>query len=134
MGNRRFSRKRLFELEKLGQAVVSTAGAAMSDQIGSQTKSRDGSQIMTEITIDLASSNGPAHSFEADLALGVSSSSGTHGSATIVELDTDVHGVVTDLELVCLEVPTGGNADIDLYVHSAAVSRVLIALETTSKS
>jgi hypothetical protein len=122
MGNRRLSRKRLFEVEKLGQEFASSAGAAMSDQIGSQTQHRDGSQITSEITIDLGSSNGPAHSFEADLALGLSSSSGTHGSSTVVLLDTDTHGVVTDLELICVEVPTGGDPDIDLYIHTAAVN------------
>ncbi len=121
MGNRRIGRKRLFALDKLGQKQTKTAGAAMVDSLGNQTGTRNASEILTEIEIDLNPAAGAAHSFATDTAIGVSSSSGTHGSATIVKVDVAVHGAVTDMELICLEVPTGGNADIDLYTNGAAV-------------
>jgi hypothetical protein len=121
MGNRRMGRKRLYALDKLGQKQTKTAGAAMIDSLGNQTEIRNASEILTEIEIDLNPAAGAAHSFATDLAIGVSSSGGTHGSATIVEIDVAVHGAVTDMELICLEVPTGGNADIDLYTKSSAV-------------
>jgi len=121
MGNRRMGRKRLYALNKLGQEQTKTAGAAMTDSLGNQTEIRNASEILTEIEIDLNPAAGAAHSFATDLAIGVSSSGGTHGSATIVEIDVAVHGAVTDMELICLEVPAGGNADIDLYTNSSAV-------------
>jgi hypothetical protein len=121
MGSRRLGRKRLFALEKLGQTQTKTAGAGMIDSVGNCTETRNASEIITEIEIDLAPAAGAAHSFAADKAIGVSSSSGTHGAATIVQIDQSVHGAVTDMELICLEVPTGGDPDIDLYTNTGSV-------------
>ena len=121
MGNRRLGRKRLYAVEKLGQKQTKTAGIAMTGSLGNCTEMRNGSEIITEIEIDLAPAAGAAHSFSADKAIGVSSSGGTHAAATIVEIDQSVHGAVTDMELICLEVPTAGDPDIDLYTHSSAV-------------
>ena len=121
MGNRRLGRKRLYAVEKLGQKQTKTAGAAMTGSIGNCTETRNASEIITDIEIDLNPAAGAAHSFAADKAIGVSSSGGTHGAATIVQIDQSVHGAVTDMELICLEVPTGGDPDIDLYTHSSAV-------------
>ena len=121
MGNRRIGRKRLFALGKLGETQTKSAGAGMEDTLGNQSATRTASEILTEIEIDLAPAAGAAHSFAADKAIGVSSSAEPHESSTIVKIDVDVHGAVTDIELVCLEVPTGGDPDIDLYTHSSAV-------------
>ena len=122
MGNRRLGRKRLYAVEKLGQKQTKTAGVAMTGSLGNCTESRTGSEILTEIEIDLAAAAGAAHSFGTDKVIGLSSSGGTHGAATIVTIDKDVHGAVTDIELVCLEVPTAGEDDIDLYTKSSALA------------
>ena len=82
MGSRRLGRKRLFALEKLGQKQTKTAGAAMTGSLGNCTEIRNGSEIITEIEIDLNPAAGASHSFAADKAIGVSSSGGTHGAAT----------------------------------------------------
>jgi hypothetical protein len=121
MGSRRLGRKRLFALEKLGQTQTKTAGAAMTGSVGNCTETRNASEIITEIEIDLAPAAGAAHSFNTDRAIGVSSSGGTHGASTIVQIDQSVHGAVTDMELICLEVPTGGDPDIDLYTNTGSV-------------
>ena len=128
MGSRRIGRKRLYALNKAGEALTSTAGAAMEGNIGSQTRLRDGEIIATDITIDLASSAGAAHSFSVasanvnigTTAIGVSSSSGVHGNAQVMLInkvgdDADSIGVLTGGELMCVETPVGGGTHIGLW-------------------
>ena len=128
MGSRRLGRKRLYALSKAGEALTSTAGAAMEGNIGSQTRLRDGEIIATDITIDLASSAGAAHSFSVasanvnigTTAIGVSSSSGVHGNAQVMLInkvgdDADSIGVLTGGELMCVETPVGGGVHIGLW-------------------
>ena len=128
MGSRRIGRKRLYALNKAGEALTSTAGAAMEGNIGSQTRLRDGEIIATDITIDLASSAGAAHSFSVasgvaavgTTAIGVSSSSGVHGNAQVMLInkvgdDADSIGVLTGGELMCVETPVGGGEHIGLW-------------------
>ena len=136
MGSRRIGRKRLYALNKAGEKLTSTAGVAMEGNIGSQTRLRDGEIIATDITIDLGSSNGAAHSFSVTglagatstiTAIGVSSSSGTHGNAQIMQInknasEADSIGVFTGGELMCVETPTGGNTVIGVYVGNAVTA------------
>ena len=58
--SRRIARSRLYELNKVGEELTSTAGPAMSGNIGTQSRLRQGELITTDITIDLASSKGAA--------------------------------------------------------------------------
>tara|TARA_B100000287_G_C20588806_1_gene763372 strand:- start:767 stop:1357 length:591 start_codon:yes stop_codon:yes gene_type:complete len=58
MGNRRFSRKRLYEVEKAGQSIDLESGAGAVDMIKSATQHRNGNEIVTEIAIDLGSEAG----------------------------------------------------------------------------
>ena len=103
MGSRRIGRKRLYALNKAGETLTSTAGAAMEGNIGSQTRLRDGEIIATDITIDLASSAGAAHSFSVasanvnigTTAIGVSSvlaavGPQVIGSSTALDPDIDL--------------------------------------------
>ena len=136
MGSRRIGRKRLYALNKAGEKLTSTAGAAIEGNIGSQTRVRDGEIIATDITIDLGSSKGAAHSFSVAgaagatstiTAIGVSSSSGTHGAAQLMQInkngsEADAIGVLTGGELMCVEAPTGGNAVIGVYAGAAVTS------------
>jgi len=128
MGSRRLGRKRLYALSKAGEALTSTAGAAMEGNIGSQTRLRDGEIIATDITIDLAAAAGAAHSFSVvgtnpgitTTAIGVSSSSGVHGNAQVMLInkvgdDADSIGVLTGGELMCVEAPLGGGTHIGLW-------------------
>ena len=135
MGSRRIGRKRLYALSKAGEALTSTAGAAMEGNIGSQTRLRDGEIIATDITIDLASSAGAAHSFSVasanvnigTTAIGVSSSSGVHGNAQVMLINgtasaADSIGVLTGGELMCVETPAGGGAHIGLWYGTNATA------------
>ena len=127
MGSRRIGRKRLYALNKAGEALTSTAGAAMEGNIGSQTRLRDGEIIATDITIDLAAAAGAAHSFSvvgstdaSTTAIGVSSSSGVHGNAQVMLINgtasaADSIGVLTGGELMCVETPVGGGVHIGLW-------------------
>lgn len=56
MGNRRLSRKRLFQVEKFGQAVDLGAAPGIKDAIVSATQHRNGAEIITEIAVDLGTS------------------------------------------------------------------------------
>ena len=49
MGNRRLSRKRLYEVEKLGQSIELASGAGAVGMIKSATQHRNGQEIITEI-------------------------------------------------------------------------------------
>ena len=126
MGNRRLGRKRLYAVEKLGQTSAKSAGTGIADLLGTQTQSRDGSQMTTEIEIDLGSSNGPARCFgdhKTALVIGISGASDASARpGTVVQIDHSVHGTVSDVELVCVEVPTGGDTDIDLFIAHAALN------------
>ena len=131
--SRRIARARLYELNKEGEALTSTAGPAMSGNIGSQSRLRDGEIISTDITIDLASSKGLAHSFSVagassdatHTAIGVSSSSGTHSNAQVMLINGtasagDSIGVLTGGELMCVETPVGGGVHIGLWYGTNA--------------
>ena len=131
--SRRVARSRLYELNKEGEALTSTAGPAMSGNIGTQSRLRQGELITADITIDLASSKGAAHSFSVAGAagaattitvVGVSSSSGTHGNAQIMHLNAtasgaDAIGVLTAGELMCVEEPAGGGVTLGVYYGPA---------------
>jgi len=94
---------------------------------GDQTQQRNGAEMMTEIHIDLGSSTGPARSFgdhtnQNVLVIGISGAADASARAGhIVLVDTDQHGVVSDLEFVCVETPQGGEPDIDVWIHSQIV-------------
>ena len=133
MGSRRLGRRRLYALEKQGQAFASaSSGPAITDSVGAYTGLRDGSMVTTNIEIDLANGTAAAYAYSASAAgrvIGASSSTagdwaggpgGTnpHSNAQLVRIGPE-HGIVTDLELVCVEAPTGGAATIGLYRGSA---------------
>ena len=137
MGSRRLGRRRVFALNKEGQQLTKTAGPAFTDLIGASTKLREGSEIVSEITIDLGSSKGVAHSFSVvgapsvatKTVVGVSSSQGvgggTHENAQIFQTDRNsvdgtTQGVVSAVELVCVETPTGGGVHLGLFYGANA--------------
>jgi hypothetical protein len=130
---KRIGRKRLYALNKLGEALTETAGAGISDSIGNSTRIRSGQEIISEITLDLANGTSAANSFAtagpvasagATAAIGVSSSSGTHSNAYVLQIDNatvagTANGVVTSGELICVEAPTGGENGIGVWYGTA---------------
>lgn len=129
---KRIGRKRLYALNKAGESLTSTAGVAMDSNIGSQSRIRQGELLTTDVTIDLAAAAGAAASFattgtgnSANKIIGVSSSSGTHGQAQLMLINgtasaADSVGILTAVEMICVEEPLGGEDNIGLWYGPAA--------------
>jgi hypothetical protein len=116
---RRLSRGRLANINQAGETAAQTAGNAMSASIIQQTRTRDASLYTTDIQIDLGA--GAARSVStAGNANGIAKVLGqvTTDGAQIALLDP-TYGVVTEVELVCVETPTTGEDAIGLWYGSA---------------
>lgn len=118
MGNRRFSRKRLFEVEKRGQAVDLESGAGIKDAIVSATQHRQGQEIITEIAVDLGTSKAAIVGGGADeAAVGVAGK-----PAFLTRLTTAKFGIVTEIRAVVVEALSTGPDILDLNLNSAVVN------------
>ncbi len=113
MGSRRLGRKRLYSLNKLGQTNANEAGGGIIDAVISSTVRREGYKVITEIVVDLGTSKAAVASVATDLdIIGVANSL----NAALTTLTPAVNGYITYVEMACLEAPTGGTEDIDLYL------------------
>ena len=121
---RRLGRKRLYSLNKVGQSVSSSVGAGVSASVGHRKVSRQGQEIVTEITVDLGHDGaGVSAAAVNNTIIGYSSSAGvTNQAAHLGLINRAENGVVTDVEMVCVEAPTGGPTRIQLAFASAATS------------
>ncbi len=113
MGNRRLSRKRLYQVEKLGQAVDLEAGAGIADAIKSATQHRQGQEIVTEIAIDLGVTG----------ILGGGGDNGVIGKLTtasnITQLTKAKYGTITEIRAVLLELPAGGCTILNVVTNAS---------------
>jgi len=117
MSGRRIGRKRLHSLNKLGQTSDNTSGPGIVNAIVSNTVRREGHKIVTEIAIDLGTSKATiACATTGGDIIGVSGG----GAAYLTQLTPAVNGYITNVEMVCLEAPTSGINDIDLFMASEA--------------
>jgi len=133
---KRLSRTRLFKINTQGELQTQTAGAGISDSIGSQTRFRNGQEILSEITLDLANGTAACTSFatagaagqSTHVAIGVSSSTGTHSNAQVALINgtgsaADGQGIITSGEMICVEAAAGGEDNIGLwYANNASGS------------
>jgi hypothetical protein len=123
---RRLSRGRLFTINAEGQANPNSAGDGIKDSFGSQSNLRQGAEIITEFKIDLGNATAPASSFASEVGtalsavIGVSSSSGTHDNANVILVSKATHGVVSMVELICVETPGTGEDAIGLFLGNNA--------------
>jgi len=120
---KRLGRKRLYTLDKLGEKSTKSVGAGNASIVGSQTQKRQGSELITEILIDLGSSAGAASCF-GDHATGLIIGNTVGEEGGIVTIAQATHGVVTDVEFICLETPLNGDADIDIAMNNAGTNLV----------
>ena len=126
---KRLGRKRLYSLNKQGQTYsTSTPGSAVSASIGHSKVMRHGTEIITEIYVDLAAQAGAWTSTGASLSgsiMGVSSSLPTvavqSAPAYLTKLSTDNNGVINLMEINCIETPVGGTTDINLLAATASL-------------
>lgn len=120
---KRIGRKRLFALNKLGQANTNSAGNGILTQIKNQTNIRSGAEIITEFQVALSGASSFAATGGGDggaAVVGVSSSTGTHENAQLILVEKATHGVVSMVELICVETPTTGEDAIGLYYGNSA--------------
>ena len=117
MGNRRFSRKRLFETEKLGKAVDLEAGAGIKDAIVSATQHRNGGEIITEIAVDLGTSKaviGGGGAAEAAVGVGTD-------AAHLTRLTAAKFGIITEIRAVVVEAPLPAAVNtLDVWTNDTA--------------
>lgn len=126
MGNRRFSRKRLFEVEKRGQAVDLEAAEGIKDAIVSATQHRNGAELITEIAVDLGTSKATITSGGAD-----TKASGVTGkAAAITQLTTAKFGNITEYRVVIVEAPTIGGVAKAINVAMGSASQNTAAAVT----
>ena len=130
MGSRRLGRRRLYALEKLGQDSNMTEGIGIDAAIGHSKLSRDGTQVTTEIYIDLGTSGGTMASSGGvgDHVIGLSGSqsaeAGPVGAAFLCQLSDTVNGIIHDVELTCVEAVAGdGEPDLNVIYSDSATLR-----------
>ena len=126
---KRIGRKRLYSLDKLGQSETTLEpGAAMSGAFGHGKASRHGSEIITELYVDLGA--GQVYSPKSHLTGTIIAHSGVLDSspvqtapAYLARITNDKAGMVNLIEMNCIEAPVGGEPDIVLL---AATSSALV--------
>jgi len=118
MANRR-GRKRIYGANQKGQTNANAAGTGIKDAVVSNTVRREGHKIITEIAVDLGTSKADIESKDTDLdIIGVDGG----GNASLTTLTPAVNGYIIYVEMACLEAPTGGTEDIDLYLADEVTS------------
>ena len=103
MTMRRLDRKRLFEVEKLGQGADVGVGGGIKNAISSVTQHRTGHKIETDIVLDLGTSKAAILAGGNTATRPIGEESGLTKICTVSE---SVFGVVTEIRCVCLEAPT----------------------------
>lgn len=121
MGNRRLSRKRLYQVEKAGQAIDIQAGEGIADAIVSATQHRNGQEIITEIAIDLGTSKASIAAGGASLGpIGVATKAAHLGELTVAK-----YGIITEVRAVLVEALTNDGTNMaDIDIHQAATGGV----------
>ena len=117
MGSRRLGRKRLYSLEKEGQALTTTdiaTGAGMLPAVTRVRQSRDGVLITTEICLDLQAVESHGNNNVIGLDAG--------GAGEIFKWDASVFGQLLDIDLYCTEDLAGGSVDLTLSSNNATVA------------
>jgi hypothetical protein len=122
MGNRRLSRKRLYQVEKLGKKVDLESGAGIENAIKSATQHRQGQELITEIAIDMNPSN-------ETIKLGTATTNVVGKSTTaahITQLSVAKFGHIVEIRGVTVEALTDASdatVDVDLVTDDAALDQ-----------
>ena len=100
---------------QLGSITPNAHGSGIADAAINTFVSKVGGLIYTHILIDLH--GGLASGGAANDIIGTD---GGTANAYIAELTTAVNGIPFEVEMACLEVPTGGDPDINLVASATA--------------
>jgi len=132
MGNRRMGARRINALlgNKLAEDNSNETAAAMKDAVVTNVITRRGTEIITEICVDLGTSKASVASAQNQAAegatdyeqiIGISGSGpGSHEASYLTRLTPAVNGYITAAEMVCTELPADASLDIDLWVSDIA--------------
>ena len=120
---KRLGVKRLNALSKTGESVTGSLGTGVSGSVGYRKIIKSGNEVTTEIYVDLGSSKGALFQpGDTGLIIGHSSSAGdgtnSAGKANLTQVNQKENGIITLVEMTCVETPAGGDTDINL-VHAA---------------
>tara|TARA_R100001079_G_scaffold110072_1_gene84456 strand:- start:237 stop:1238 length:1002 start_codon:yes stop_codon:yes gene_type:complete len=116
---RRLDRKRLFEVEKLGQDIDAGTSPLMKKALVSATQHREGQKLVTDLVFDLGTSKVSLISGGDESAHRESIGAGSD-AAYLCQLTEATFGAVTSVETVCLEAFVGsagalaGSGSLDL--------------------
>jgi len=117
MGSRRLGVKRLNALALQGQGVTNEIGPGVSGSVGHRKIMKSGNEITTEIYVDLGAAAQPlVQPGTQNLVIG---NGQTGEKAFLTQVTTAENGVVTLLEMTCVEDVAGGDNDIDLSYSSS---------------
>jgi len=131
---KRLGRKRLFSLNKLGQTSTQTAGTGISPAIATQTETRDGSLITTDIQIDLGTSAGAVASV-ATTGIPAGAGSAVIGVAALTSslvTVAEAQGILASAELICVEQPATGEDNIGLFYADNVLSSSMTMAQATN--
>lgn len=130
MGNRRLGAQRLNALLKKGSLETDSsyqAGAGIKNAIYRHSIVKIGGIIETHILVDLQG-NGKGEIWNGDTDRDVigeataNDGTGAVADASLLTWETDVHGVFRSVSVICVEVPTGGVADIGLIAKAGTLA------------
>jgi hypothetical protein len=118
MTMRRIDRKRLYEVEKLGQNVDVSPSTAMKNALISATQHREGHKLITDMVFDFGATGAGLKT----KALGVGDVVGTSAASHLCTITDSVFGVVTQIETIVLEsISDGTLVDYDLMLAGDGV-------------
>ena len=113
MTMRRIDRKRLYEVEKLGQNVDVSPSTAMKNALISATQHREGHKLITDMVFDFGATGAGLKT----KALGAGDVVGTSAASHLCTITDSVFGVVTQIETIVLEsISDGTLVDYDLML------------------
>jgi len=122
MGVKKLSRGRLFNAEKLGKLVDVSPSVGMKEAVVSSTQHREGYKVITDVVVDVGTSKAVIESggITPDDPCGVSGS-----VAYICQVTDAVFGIVTQLDIICIEGLTDGTlTDYDIMSSSAGTAKM----------
>ena len=130
MGNRRMGAKRINALlgNNLAEDNSNKSGAGSSPFVVSNTIQKRGTEVITEVCVDLGSSQGAAVlPGTTDLVIGVSASADgvqSGGAAYLTQLTPAVNGFIVGAEMICTELPDANARDINLRLGTTGTTQM----------
>ena len=119
MGIKRLGRRRLAAIEKLGILKDISSSDVMKSAITSATQHREGQKVTTDVVLDLGSSTAGLKTKATDEKFPIGTT--TSAPSYVCQVTDAVFGVVTAVDVVCLEAISDGTlTDFDVMFATGA--------------